>query len=95
VGANMAGAGRPYDHLPFFYSDLFELGYEAVGELDSRLDTLSGVDELRAKGTISYLDVERHPRGVLLWNVFGEVEAARELIRAAEPVGRDALAGLR
>jgi 3-phenylpropionate/trans-cinnamate dioxygenase ferredoxin reductase component len=95
VGANMAGAGRPYDHLPFFYSDLFELGYEAVGELDSRLDTLSGIDELRAKGTISYLDVERHPRGVLLWNVFGEVEAARELIRAAEPVGRDALAGLR
>src|SRR5581483_3840610 len=25
VGANMAGAGVPYDHLPFFYSDLFEL----------------------------------------------------------------------
>ena len=35
VGANMAGAGMPYDHLPFFYSDMFELGYEAVGELDS------------------------------------------------------------
>ena len=30
VGANMAGAGVPYDHLPFFYSDLFELGYEAL-----------------------------------------------------------------
>jgi len=27
-----------YDHLPFFYSDLFELGYEAVGEVDSRLE---------------------------------------------------------
>ena len=37
VGANMAGAGQPYDHLPFFYSDLFDLGYEAVGDLDSRL----------------------------------------------------------
>ena len=34
VGANMAGADEPYDHLPFFYSDLFDLGYEAVGELD-------------------------------------------------------------
>ena len=38
VGANMAGADTPYDYLPFFYSDLFELGYEAVGDVDSRLD---------------------------------------------------------
>ena len=35
VGANMAGADVPYDHLPFFYSDLFDLGYEAVGEVDT------------------------------------------------------------
>ena len=33
VGANMAGAGQQYVHLPFFYSDLFELGYEAVGDV--------------------------------------------------------------
>ena len=37
VGANMAGAGVPYRHLPFFYSDMFELGYEAVGGVDPRL----------------------------------------------------------
>jgi 3-phenylpropionate/trans-cinnamate dioxygenase ferredoxin reductase component len=41
VGANMAGADSPYDHLPFFYSDLFELGYEAVGEVDSRLENIA------------------------------------------------------
>ena len=93
VGANMAGAERPYDHLPFFYSDLFDLGYEAVGELDTRLDTLSDVDEVDAKGTIYYVDAERRPRGVLLWNRFGEVDAARELIRAGEPVERSTLAG--
>jgi 3-phenylpropionate/trans-cinnamate dioxygenase ferredoxin reductase component len=92
VGANMAGAERPYDHLPFFYSDLFDLGYEAVGELDARLDTLSDVDEVDAKGTIYYLDAERRPRGVLLWNRFGEVDAARELIRAGEPLERSTLA---
>ncbi len=40
VGANMAGADTPYDHLPFFYSDLFDLGYEAVGEVDSRHATV-------------------------------------------------------
>ena len=34
AGRAMAGAPDPYHHLPFFYSDLFDLGYEAVGELD-------------------------------------------------------------
>src|SRR5262249_9375625 len=33
AGYNMAGQRERYDHLPFFYSDLFDLGYEAVGEL--------------------------------------------------------------
>jgi hypothetical protein len=37
AGRNMAGDHAPYEHLPFFYSDLFDLGYEAVGELDARL----------------------------------------------------------
>jgi 3-phenylpropionate/trans-cinnamate dioxygenase ferredoxin reductase component len=93
VGANMAGADQPYEHLPFFYSDLFDLGYEAVGELDSRLDTLADGDERGvAEAIYYYLDGERRPRGVLLWNVFGQVDAARELIRAREPVTRGALA---
>lgn len=93
VGANMAGADRPYDHLPFFYSDLFDLGYEAVGQLDSRLDTLPDGDERGVgENVFYYLDGERRPRGILLWNVFGQVDAARRLIRAGEPVKRGALA---
>jgi 3-phenylpropionate/trans-cinnamate dioxygenase ferredoxin reductase component len=90
VGANMAGAAEPYDHLPFFYSDLFDLGYEAVGELDSRLETLPDVNELGAKGTIYYLDAEQRPRGILFWNLFGQIAAAREVIRAGQPVARGA-----
>ena len=90
VGANMAGAHERYDHLPFFYSDLFDVGYEAVGELDSRLDTLLDWSEPEAEGTITYLDRERRPRGVLLWNRFGHLDAARELIRAGEPVDQHA-----
>ncbi len=92
VGANMAGASEPYDHLPFFYSDLFDLGYEAVGQLDSRLDMFADGDELTEAGTIYYLDRERRPHGILLWNQFGQVDAARELIRAAEPITRGAIA---
>ena len=83
----MAGADIPYDHLPFFYSDLFDLGYEAVGELDSRLQTIADVNELGEDGIVYYLDGEERPRGVLLWNLFGQVDAARDLIRAGEPAG--------
>jgi len=82
AGLNIAGKSEPYHHLPFFYSDMFELGYEAVGELDSRLETFADWKHLNKEGVIYYLHDGR-VRGVLLWNVWGQVEAARKLI--AEP----------
>jgi NADPH-dependent 2,4-dienoyl-CoA reductase/sulfur reductase-like enzyme len=85
VGANMAGADAPYDHLPFFYSDLFDLGYEAVGDVDARLETSAEWSEPNRKGVVCYVD-EGRPRGFLLWDVWDRVDAARELIRAGEPV---------
>jgi 3-phenylpropionate/trans-cinnamate dioxygenase ferredoxin reductase component len=91
VGANMAGAGRPYDHIPFFYSDLFDLGYEAVGEVDSRLETVEQWDEPDRKGVVAYVDDAKRPRGFLLWNTWDKVDAATEQIRAARPVGEGAL----
>ena len=83
VGANMAGADTPYDHLPFFYSDLFDLGYEAVGIVDSRLEAVEDWQEPYRKGIVTYVDNGR-PRGVLLWNVWDKVDAARDLLRAGE-----------
>ena len=83
VGANMAGADQPYDHLPFFYSDLFDLGYEAVGLVDSRLEAVERWEEPNRKGVVTYLEDGR-PRGVLLWNVCDKVDDARDLIRAGE-----------
>ena len=89
VGANMAGAAKPYDHLPFFYSDLFELGYEAVGDVDSRLDTVAEWAEPNRKGVVAYVDGEGSARGFLLWDVWGKVDSARELIRAGATVDAD------
>ena len=83
VGANMAGAETPYDHLPFFYSDLFDLGYEAVGLVDSRLEAVENWQEPNRKGIVTYVENGR-PRGVLLWNVWDKVDAARDLIRSGE-----------
>src|SRR5205807_10507796 len=84
AGRSMAGKGSPYTHLPFFYSDLFALGYEAVGELDPRLETESHWKQPFREGVIYYFKGGR-VRGVLLWNTWGQVDAARALI--AEQAG--------
>jgi NADPH-dependent 2,4-dienoyl-CoA reductase/sulfur reductase-like enzyme len=84
AGRNMAGAGEAYHHLPYFYSDLFELGYEAVGELDSRLETFADWQESFKKGVVYYLKDGR-VRGVLLWNVWDTVPKARDLIAEQGP----------
>jgi 3-phenylpropionate/trans-cinnamate dioxygenase ferredoxin reductase component len=86
VGANMAGADEAYDHLPFFYSDLFDLGYEAVGEVDSRLTTIEAWADPNRKGVVAYVDDAGLPRGFLLWDVWGKVDDATALIKAGKPV---------
>ena len=92
AGRNMAGKSERYDHLPFFYSDMFELGYEAVGELDARSETFADWKRPNREGVIYYLKKGR-VRGVLLWNVWNQVDAARELIADPGPFTRLNLKG--
>ena len=92
AGRSMAGEAVSYDHLPSFYSDLFELGYEAVGEVDSRLETVADWKEPYREGVVYYLHDGR-VRGVLLWNVWGRVDAARQLIAEAGPFRPEDLLG--
>jgi 3-phenylpropionate/trans-cinnamate dioxygenase ferredoxin reductase component len=92
AGRNMAGADEPYRHLPFFYSDLFELGYEAVGELDSRLETTVDWKTPFREGVVYYLR-EGLVRGVLLWNIFEKVDGARRLIAEQGPFRPEDLKG--
>jgi NADPH-dependent 2,4-dienoyl-CoA reductase/sulfur reductase-like enzyme len=92
AGQAMAGRKVSYDHLPSFYSDLFELGFEAVGEVDSRLETIADWKERFREGVVYYLRNGR-VRGVLLWNVWEQVVAARELISEAGPFNATNLKG--
>jgi 3-phenylpropionate/trans-cinnamate dioxygenase ferredoxin reductase component len=92
AGRNMAGAGEAYHHVPFFYSDLFDLGYEAVGEVDARLSTVADWKTPFREGVVYYLRDGR-VRGVLLWNVWGQVDAARALIADPGPLEARDLAG--
>jgi NADPH-dependent 2,4-dienoyl-CoA reductase/sulfur reductase-like enzyme len=93
AGLNMAGRAVTYDHQPFFYSDLFDLGYEAVGELDPRLETVADWKDPFRQGVIYYRKDDR-VRGVLLWNTWDQVDAARKLIAEGKIYRPEALKGL-
>ena len=71
-------------YLPFFYSDLFDLGYEAIGETSSKLNIVADWQEKFSQGVIYYMNQDR-VRGVLLWNVWKQVDAARKLIGEPGP----------
>ncbi|SRR6266498_2826807 len=92
AGRNMTGANDTYTHIPMFYSDLFDLGYEAVGELNSKLQTYSDWEEPFKKGVVYYLD-DGHVRGVLLWNVWEKVDEARALMKEKGPFQPEDLKG--
>lgn len=84
AGHNMAGARETYTHVPMFYSDLFDLGYEAVGEISSKMHTFADWQEPFRKGVIYYLDDGR-VHGVVLWNVREKVDEARALLKEQGP----------
>jgi 3-phenylpropionate/trans-cinnamate dioxygenase ferredoxin reductase subunit len=92
AGRSMAGAAEPYLHLPFFYSDLFDLGYEAVGDLDSSLEMVADWKEPYKEGVVYYLRDGR-VRGVLLWNVWKQRDAARRLVAEPGPFRPEDLRG--
>jgi NADPH-dependent 2,4-dienoyl-CoA reductase/sulfur reductase-like enzyme len=92
AGRNMAGQSDIYSHQPYFYSDLFDLGYEAVGELDSGMDIVEDWKEPFRKGVIYYLRDGR-VRGVLLWNTWGQVAVATQLISERALHSRSTLTG--
>lgn len=93
AGRSMAGEPAPYDYLPFFYSDLFDVGYEAVGDLDpDGMVTVEDWVEPNRIGVVYYLRDER-VRGVLLWNVEGKLRDARSLVREGARVSAADLEG--
>lgn len=86
AGANMARPEQEqeeYSHTPLFFSDLFDDGYEAVGRLDSSLEMREVWDEEGKAAVVHYLE-DGLVEGVLLWNTWDSVPAARELIAESQ-----------
>jgi NADPH-dependent 2,4-dienoyl-CoA reductase/sulfur reductase-like enzyme len=88
AGKVMAGADEAYGYTPFFWSDILDYGYEAVGETRSDLDLVEDwKDGEVGTGVVYYLQ-SGQVRGVLLWNVWDSVDEARAVIEETgkEPV---------
>lgn len=83
AGANMAGANQPYTHLPSFWFEVFDRHFEAVGDVNPRLQTEAVWTVPVTEGVVYYLrdDVVR---GVLLCGLRGRIEWARELVRSGK-----------
>jgi 3-phenylpropionate/trans-cinnamate dioxygenase ferredoxin reductase subunit len=81
AGRNMAGAREAFAYMPYFFSDLFEFGYEAVGEVSSELETIAEWQKPQETGVIYYLR-DGKIRGAMMCNVWDKVDEARNLIRA-------------
>jgi len=92
AGRNMAGEEQAYSHLPFFYSDLFDVGYEAVGVTDSSGEVVSDLKDPEEKGAIFYMKGDR-VTGIVFWNMFGKIDAGRDLIAAHGPHTKKELDG--
>ncbi|MFW6049111.1 MAG: NAD(P)/FAD-dependent oxidoreductase, partial [Candidatus Bipolaricaulota bacterium] len=84
AGRNMAGADEPYDYIPYFYSDLYDFGFEALGDVQAHLDTLIDWKEEGKEGVAYYLSDDGKVRGVLLLGVWGKKGHARKLIERKE-----------
>jgi 3-phenylpropionate/trans-cinnamate dioxygenase ferredoxin reductase component len=81
AGMNMAGAHTAYTYMPYFFSDLFDFGYEAVGLVSSKLETFADWQKENNTGVVYYLE-DGKVKGVMMCNLWEKVDAARELIKS-------------
>lgn len=80
AGMNMAGADEPYTHIPSFFSTLFDSIYEAVGEINAKLTAIPEWQKENETGIIYYIS-DNKVNGVLMCNMPGKIEEAREIVR--------------
>ncbi|HIW92870.1 MAG TPA: NAD(P)/FAD-dependent oxidoreductase [Candidatus Corynebacterium avicola] len=83
AGTNMAGGAESYEYTPLFFSDIFDDGYEAVGTLSTEMDVVEDWNDDRTAAVVYYLD-DGVVQGVLLWNTWDSVPAARKILSASK-----------
>ncbi|GCE22676.1 NAD(P)/FAD-dependent oxidoreductase [Dictyobacter kobayashii] len=79
AGTNMVGADTPYRHVPYFFSDQFDLSINMLGYPSSKAESIIRGD--MSKGTFTALYVEKGIlRAALMVNDDEQMDLLRELI---------------
>lgn len=96
AGYNMIGHNKTFGYVPSFWGTLSDAGYEAVGEIDSSLETvgvwLKGDSQEEKEENANFEHNNQYEKGVvyymrdkkivgvLLWNLFGKVDQAKKSV---------------
>ena len=88
---NMLGAGIPYDRLPYFFSDQYDVGMEYSGLAERGDEVVIRGDTAKREFVAFWLHDDRVVAGMNV-NVWDVNEAVQALIRSRAPVDRGALA---
>lgn len=98
AGRNVAGQPTTDEHIPFFYSFIFDDAYEALGITDAEGPHIVDWIEPGHSAVVYYQDAEGLLEGVLLWNLpanddWDPKQAAEALLKVREPYAEDQLRG--
>ena len=91
VGRNMAGAHMSYQHTPYFYSMIFDISWQAIGNIDPKLQLIF---DRRTHGSLVYFIDAGKLVGVLVWNVKVNLDDVRALLANA-PATDDLVGSIR
>lgn len=93
VGRIMAGSDDTYDHTPYFYSNVFDIAWKAVGKLDSSLEVVEDADPESGQGIYYYLEDDK-VAGVLLLDLDADrLDEARAVLAESSPQSAETLVG--
>lgn len=93
VGRIMAGSDETYDHTPYFYSNVFDIAWKAVGKLDSSLEVVEDADPESGQGIYYYLEDDK-VAGVLLLDLDADrLDEARAVLAESSPQSAETLVG--
>lgn len=93
VGRIMAGSDESYDHTPYFYSNVFDIAWKAVGKLDSSLEVVEDADPESGQGIYYYLEDDK-VAGVLLLDLDADrLDEARAVLAESSPQSAETLVG--
>ena len=89
VGKIMAGSNEPYNYTPYFYSDVFDISWKAIGTLDPEMDYF--IDEVDG-GKVAYFLEDNTPVGIITWNIEPDLDKVRDILKNP-PSSTEALKG--